>query len=438
MKKLFLTIILLFPFLLFSQTFVSLKQCLEEGLQRNYDIRIVRNEQKISDNNYNIGNAGFLPTLDFSSSYSGTLADYDQYPLNDGNKNEFRGDFDNMLNAGIDFNWTIFNGMNVSTNYKQLKEFQEIGELNTRMTIENFMVNMISEYYNFIQQKIQLVNLKSTLRLSKERLRIVEARYNIGSGSGLELQQAKVDFNADSSKFIKQQETLFSSQTKLNQLLAAEDIERQIILFDTSIWINESLTKTELWQKTLDSNTLLLLSNKNIKISLLDLKKAQSDNYPYLKLTAGYGYEYDKYEFATYDRQHYWGLNYGLTVGINIFDGMKRSINQKNIKIDIETKKLDYEQLLISIKSDFATTWMAYRNNMELIVLEKENVELAKSTHKTAIDRYLLGDLSGIELREAQNSLLEAEERLVEAQYNTKLCEILLLQISGQLGKYLE
>jgi hypothetical protein len=49
-----------------------------------------------------------------------------------------------------------------------------------------------------------------------------------------------------------------------------------------------------------------------------------------------------------------------------------------------------------------------------------------------------LGDLSGIELREAQNSLLEAEERLVQAQYLTKLCEISLLEISGEImEKYL-
>jgi outer membrane protein TolC len=41
-------------------------------------------------------------------------------------------------------------------------------------------------------------------------------------------------------------------------------------------------------------------------------------------------------------------------------------------------------------------------------------------------------------LREAQNSLLNAEERLLQAQFNTKLCEISLLQISGQISLYLK
>ena len=82
--------------------------------------------------------------------------------------------------------------------------------------------------------------------------------------------------------------------------------------------------------------------------------------------------------------------------------------------------------------------WMAYRNNLELITLEKENLEVAKEYYSIAIERYKLEDLSGIELREAQNSLLGAEERLLQAQFNTKLCEISLLQISGQIESYLE
>ena len=50
----------------------------------------------------------------------------------------------------------------------------------------------------------------------------------------------------------------------------------------------------------------------------------------------------------------------------------------------------------------------------------------------------MLGDLSGIEMREAQKSLLDAEERILTAEYDTKLCEISLLQISGRIMDYLK
>lgn len=89
----------------------------------------------------------------------------------------------------------------------------------------------------------------------------------------------------------------------------------------------------------------------------------------------------------------------------------------------------------LALRADMSNSWMAYRNNLNLWTLEKENLVAAMENYSIAIDRYKLGDLSGIELREAQNSLIEAEERQSIAEYNTKLCEISLLQISGTIIK---
>ncbi len=59
----------------------TLKKCLEEGLANNYSIRIIRNEEQISNNNATLGNAGYLPTLDLSAGYKGTIGQYrDQSP----------------------------------------------------------------------------------------------------------------------------------------------------------------------------------------------------------------------------------------------------------------------------------------------------------------------------------------------------------------------
>lgn len=423
---------------LYSQETYNLKRCIQVGLDGNFNIRISKNNQKITDNNFTPGNAGFLPSVDLNSGYSGTLNNVTQLPADGSAGTTINNVTNSAFNVGVNLNWTVFEGFKVVTNYTRLKELQQMGELNTRLTIENFMANLSSEYYNYVQQNIRLSNLKSAVKLSKERLRIVEARYNIGSMSRLDLQQAKVDFNADSSKLIRQQEVLFTSRIKLNQLMALTDIENQLIVGDSLIAFDALLNKNQLWEQTLKSNIFLQLSEKEKQLSVLDLKSAQSKNYPYLKLNAGYGYTQNMYEISTYRQQNYLGANYGLTLGFNIFDGMNRSREQRNARLQIENKNLELQELQLSLKSDFSNIWMAYENNMQLTALERENLNNARENYEIAIDRYKLGDLSGIELREAQNSLLEAEERLVQAEYNTKVCEISLMQISGQMTKYLE
>ncbi len=422
---------------LFAGENIHLKPLIEKGLEQNFQIRMIRNDQKISDNNMTLGNAGYLPSVDLNLSAGGTENNTGQFPRDGSAAIKNSGISNQNFSTGVNLNWTVFDGFNIQANYSKLKEFQQIGELRTRMKIENYVSDLTAEYYNLIQQTIRTNNLKSAVKLSKERLRIVEARYNIGNLSRLDLQQARVDFNTDSSRLIRQHETLYATKIKINQLLAEEDVEQNLNIADTVISFDALLNKETLWNQTLNHNTYLQIANKEKNVKVLELQSARSSNYPYLKVNAGYGYDEDKYEYATYRRQNNLGFNYGMSLGYNIFDGFNRTRKQKNAQIAINNQDIAIEELTLSVKSDFSNLWMSYINNMNLTNLEKENLSHAIEYYEIAIERYKLGDLSGLELREAQNSLLEAEERLVQAQYLTKLCEISLLEISGGIMSYL-
>lgn len=170
-----------------GQEVFSLKKCIETGLEKNYAIRIVKNEQQQSANNATPGNAGYLPTLDLTGGYSG-VNNNTRSTLTDGTIEKSNGVSTETANAGLSLNWTVFDGFGIQATYTKLKELQLMGELNTRMTIEDFVANLTSEYYNLIRQKIRLKNLRSSVDLSKERLRIVSERYSLGSMSRLDLQ----------------------------------------------------------------------------------------------------------------------------------------------------------------------------------------------------------------------------------------------------------
>jgi Outer membrane protein len=420
---------------LFAQSIMDLRKCIELGLERNYSIRIVRNEQRISDNNATLGNAGYLPTVDLSSGYSGSVNN-NRENLADGTVNRVNDINSETGNIGLNMNWTIFDGFGIQATHSRLKELQMMGELNTRMTIEDFIATVSAEYYNLIRQKTRLHNLSATLALSKERLRIVEERYYIGSMSRLDLQQAQVYFNADSSNLINQLEALHASRTRLNRLMVVDNVDAPIMQADSTIVPNPFLDEIELWNNTLSSNTSLLMANSNKRVSEFDFKRAKSRDYPYLRLNAGYGYTANWYDRGNVDLQQRLGLSYGVTVGINIFDGFNRRREQRNARIQIENQDLQMQNLELALRTDMSNLWMAYRNNLELWSLEKENLVAAQENYAIAMERYRLGDLSGIELREAQNSLLSAEERRSIAEYATKICEISLLQLSGQIMSY--
>lgn len=414
----------------------TLRSCLETGLEQNYSIRMSRNEQQISDNDVTRANAGAVPEIGLSAGYTGSV-DNTRTTSRDGQVAVDNGALGHAFNAGVDLDWTIFDGFRIRTSYRRLQELQKMGELNTRIAIEDFVASLTAEYYNFVQQKIRLGNFLYAVSLSKERLRIVEERYKIGSFSRLDLQQARVDFNADSSKYINQQELVYASRIRLNELMAVPDVDARLSVADSLIGVDSSLRWETLLADMLRTNASLLRSERDRTLAELDLKTVQARNYPYVRLSAGYGYSLNRYGSGSTLRRHTLGPDAGLSAGITLFDGNRRR-EQRNARIRIDNAQLGKLQLELSLRADLANFWQAYGNNIELLKLEQENLVAARENYEIAMERYKLGDLAGIEIREAQKSLLDAEERILTAQYNTKLCEISLLQISGGVLVYLD
>ena len=415
----------------------TLKNCIERGLENNYSLRIVRNTQQIAENNSTWANAGLLPKVDLSAGYNGTLNNNETTAREDGSTTKQSNITDHMLNAGIDVKWLIFDGFKMQADYKRLKELKLQSETQTRLAVEDFVAALTAEYYNFVQQRARLRNLNYAVKLSRERLRIVYERYVIGDNSRLDLLQARVDFNADSAESVKQHELLASSRIRLHELMAEKDIDKMFTVADTMVDVNRPLNFDKLWESTLQNNASLLIAAQDKKIAETDLKSIRSRDYPYLSLNAGYGYTFNKYEMGATEKRKQWGADFGVTLGFKLFDG-NRSRERRNAKIAIQNAELEQQDLELSLYSDLADLWQAYENNTRLLALERQNVFAARENYAIAHERYLLGDLSGIEMREAQKSLLDAEERILVVEYNTKLCEISLLQLSGNIMVYIE
>lgn len=416
----------------------TLKDCLERGLKNNYSLRIIRNQEEIAKNNKSLANAGILPTVEATAGYSGTLDNTDTTPRDASEKStQQRNITDHTLRAGIDLQWTIFNGFKMQADYNRLKELSLLSQTQTRIAVEDFIAEFTAEYYNYIQQRLRLKNLNYAVRLSRERMRIVQDRYIIGDNSRLDLLQARVDFNADSADCMKQEELLITSRIRLYELMAERNTDINILANDTVIYTGYNLNFNTLWEATLANNASLIESAHNRRIADLELKSIRSRDYPYLKLNAGYGYTQNRYETGNTKERDQWGADFGLTLGFKLFDG-KRSRERRNARIAVQNAALKQENLELELYAELSKIWQAYENNRRLLILERQNILAARENYDIAYERYLMGDLSGIEMREAQQSMFDAEERILVAEYNTKLCEISLLQISGKIDKYLE
>lgn len=420
-----------------GQTVYALKECISMGLERNFSILVARNDETIAANNFTRGNAGYLPTVDLSGRYGGTLNNTNSVS-HDGSRTSTPGVHNTTATGGATLGWTVFNGFSVKSTYQKLNELKQLGTLNTQLQIENLVSQIVSGYYNYIQQVQALKNLNYALSLSRERLRIDNERYELGAGSKLMTLQSQVYLNADSSSLARQHEVVRTARINLNELMAAENLGEDFFSADTSIIVDDQLLYETLYDQTLAGNTSLLIASKNKTISEYDYKIITSRSYPYVNLTTGYNYNYNTYETGNYKRQAVDGLNYGVSLGFNIFNGLNQKKNIANSNIEINNRELRLLEVEQGVKADLLAIYNAYNNNLRLIKLEEQNLQTATENLDIALERYKLGNLSGIELREVQKSLLDAKDRLLAIQYQSKLAEISLKLISGSIMEYYE
>ena len=416
----------------------ELRDCIERGLEQNYQLQIVRNQEQIAHNNATLANAGALPSIDASAGFRPTFHTSERSTAratNDVTENHNVHDY--TFDANVSLSWTLFDGFKIQTTYRQLRLLEQQGETATRIAVEDLIADIASEYYNYIQQIIRRRHYRYALSLSRERLRIAELNYQTGRFSGLDYHQARVDFHSDSSAYVRQREAVHTTRIRLNRLMSNHDVDQRIFIPDSTIHIREDLMLETLWQQTLDANASLLNALQNTMIAEQDLCKVTSRNYPYLRLNTQYGYSYTRYDInATRDRDNL-GFTGGLTLGMNLWDGNRRR-ERRNAELAIQNRQLQRQQLELDLHASLTTFWLAYRNNLDLLELQRQNLEIAESNLEIAMERYKLGNLSGFDMRQVQKALLDAEERVLQVEYDAKICEISLMLISGGIQYYLQ
>ncbi|MDR0728975.1 MAG: TolC family protein [Prevotellaceae bacterium] len=407
---------------------MPLYDCIRQAVESNYAVKIVYNQKDIAENNVTC--TPFMPTVTASGTQNQSYSVGSRTLATTNEQTDINARANN-LNAGITLNWQLFDGLAMFATYNKQKDALSLSEQEVKMAIENLIGQVCYEYYNIIILNNRLSAAQYSLTLSQERYQQAMEMYTLGSSSGLDLRQAKIDFNADSSVLMTQQEALQNAYIRLNTLMNAPLTNDGYVV--DSISLLPKIDRQRLIDATMQYNSTLTAARLGKRISEQDLKLANALRYPTLSFNTGYNYSWAETPSSavTYNRSN--GFNWGFSLSWTLFDGFDVRRRIKNAKLAVKGSELNYLQIENRIKSELALIYNTYEKNLLMINFETESVETAYQTLDAAMYRYKLGGLSGIEFREYQKNYLEAVERQLSATYQAKLSEINLRLMSGEL-----
>lgn len=414
-----------------AQQLLTKEEAVAQTLKNNFGIGIAGNQLEIAENNKNILNSGYLPSLVGNAGGNYNIEDQD-VTFNNGETNTVLGAETTQYNASINLNYTLFDGLGRWYTYKRLKEEYNLSELQVRETIETTMLQLFSVYFEVARLSENVTVLKETYQNTKDRLVRAEFGFEYGQNNKLEVLNAEVDLVTDSINLMNARQQLQNTKRDLTVVLNSDLTDSFVV--DTTVSFLGKL-QVERFVATADTNNVRLQqARNNISISGYNYKASKSVFLPTVGLTGSYGWNQGEFPVTSFlSSRTTTGFAAGVNLTWSLFDGGRGITSVKNARIQIDTQELQYLQIENEVRRDIANALGTYNNLLEVYRLQEQNVTTAQNNYDRSQERYKLGQISSVELRQAQINLLNARTNMNLAKYEAKLAELELLQLTGQL-----
>ncbi|QXV67547.1 TolC family protein [Mucilaginibacter achroorhodeus] len=409
---------------------LSLRDAIEVALKNNYNIKLSQNNSTIAGNNVTLGNAGFLPVVTGDAALNASRQQIQQ-TRNDRTVNNLRANNSNN-SYGVNLNWTIFDGFNMFANYDMLKQMDKLGAIRLQDTIQTTVANVITTYYNLVAQNVQIQALKGAIAISRTQLRYANDKFAVGRISRLDVYTAQIALNTDTATLLSQIQTYKTTQVQLNQLLV-RNLQTDFTV-DSTLTVSNQLVLGDVIAKAQNQNPAILASKINKRLAEINLRQVRSTRYPVVGVTSGYTFTNSRTPAGFTLSQNAHGLAYGLTASINIFDGFNQWRRERNAKLQIDNAEISQKKTQQDIEAQISNFFIAYVSGLDLIKLSQSNVDLTKKNLEISLEKYRLGNITPLEIREAQRNYLNAQSVYSNALYQSKMAEVTLQQITNSIN----
>ncbi|WP_214072256.1 TolC family protein [Mucilaginibacter sp. dw_454] len=435
LKKLacFLCCYLAFAAVVKAQTapsLLTLKDAVEIALKNNYNIVLAKNNKTIAQNNVTPGNAGFLPVVSADLTQNSSDQHINQ-TRSDGTRNVLTAKNSN-LSYGPSLNWTIFNGFAMFANYDQLKTINELNSVTERDTVLATTTDVILTYYDLINQNEQIKAQNGAIAISHTQLKYASAKFSVGTASRLDVLNAQVNLNTDTATLLNLLQQFKVSKIKMNQILV-RDLQTDFSVTDTIV-VDDKMVLGDILTNAQTQNPAIISAQINKRLADINLRQVQATRYPVVGVGAGYTWTNAKTPAGFTQTQNARGINYGLTASINIFNGFNQNRREQNAKIQIDNAAIGIKQTQLNVESQINNLYVSYLSGLDLVKLGQSNVAIAKRNLDISLDKYKIGTITPLEIREAQRNYLAAQSTFFAAQYQSKVAEVTLKQITNNLN----
>ncbi len=447
--RIIFTLLIFLPTLLQAQP-LTLEECLARALDYNSDVRLAQQNVRRAQADLQSARADYLPSVNatlfgYTRSRTGSSIRIQENPTGEIDPETGQRIFreETTLIPGINrnsyafstsLNQTIYDaGRRANTNAAARRDLTgaEYGFTSSQLDVTALVKR---NYFDLLKTKELVEVQEEAVTLSEKQLEDARARFEVGSGTEVDVLRLRVALDNARAQLINDQQSVIIARANLNHIMgAAIRTPLEVLPLQEGQWhtpvLQDSLAS--LISRAQQHNPTLLRLDQAALAAEHDIAAAHSAYRPRLGGNVSYSRNNEVFDRVYQDLDRNYRLNVGVSLTYNLFDGGIRRANVARARTALQTAKTNLEQQQREIALAVEVSHLELIRLEKILRLAERTVELAEEDLRLAQERYRVGKGRLLEALDAQVNFTEARSNLVRTRYDMKIAEADLERLVG-------
>lgn len=407
---------------------ITLEEVLQLSVQNSENVKIASLQQQQFENSNSRFNSGQLPELQLQLGTSGSVNNTNQTFV-DGRELVRTGANASNTSAAVQVVWNLFDGFGM---FHRKSLFESTALESKERTFQQQLTTKIiatQSFFSVLTTSEQLPILRENIAISRERLELTSYRKTIGLSTEYDVLLASQAVIDDSISYL-QLENLQANQILQLSRIVGKSLKNYQFVSPTKTNVTSTLEAVK--EQYYANNPFYREALIRMESAKIRKKSLMATQLPSIDFVSSVSLNRSASEAGFLASNITSQLQFGLQLSYPLSQAFDFSSRVENSQLDVSIEELALKRLENDVTNDFERRIDQIQRLQQMVMLNKETVEVSDkilSIDKSKLD---LGQISGIDFRNLQLDGLRRKRilstsKLEELQSTVEL-ELLLLQ----------
>jgi outer membrane protein TolC len=312
------------------------------------------------------------------------------------------------------------------SNFRASREELKASVLSVRNARDLVVQAVGNAYLQIIADSARITAKKAQIDSDNAVYTNATRRHDAGTAIGIDVLRAQVELKQRQQQLVSVTNQFEKDKLTLGRVIGLPPGQDFSVTDPSSPVPLEAISLKEALDKAYEHRPDLLAAKARVVAAQFTLRSAKAERYPTATANAYYGDQ----GLRLFTNSH--GVfNITGSVQFNIFDGGRIKADILENDAELRNRRNEFENLRGQVDVEVRTALLDLRSANDQVDVAKSNMQLAGETLKQSRDRFTAGVTNTVEVVQAQQSVADADENLISAQFQYNLAKVELARSLG-------